>query len=226
MSRLESREQRLTFRDQLMRWAKTHLREFFWREGTLSPYEFLVIEVLLARTRARSAEPVARSFLDRYPDVQSLSQAHRDELEAILRPLGLFRKRAKAFSRMSELLIERHDGDVPNDEIALLDLPYVGRYSANAVRCFAFGESCGVVDANVARVLSRFFDLQSPRGKIANANEYWDLANRLVSEESPRRYNWALLDLGALVCKPGTPECNSCLLSSRCRTGLTHLDEF
>jgi A/G-specific adenine glycosylase len=199
-----------------MEWGRNHSRSFFWRERELDPYESLVVEVLLARTRAESVEPVAREFLDRYPTPGALRQAVPESVEDLLRPLGLFRKRASALLDCAERLVVEHGGEVPEDVGELQELPYVGRYAANAILCFSFGRSQPVVDSNVARVFERYFDLREPESKLGNDKLYWAVAGRLVPKEKTRLYNWALLDLGSAICMPRSPNCEKCPVSVRC----------
>jgi A/G-specific adenine glycosylase len=204
------------FRAQLLGWGSTNRRTFFWRYEQLSLYEVLVVEVLLARTRAVAVEPVARSFLKSYPSADSLAQARLADAESLLRPLGLFRKRAAALIATANAVIDRFGGAIPKELGKLLELPYVGRYAANAILCFGLERNAAVVDANVIRVLSRFFDLPRPAGKAELAEDYWLLAERLLSSEQPREFNWSLLDLGALVCTARGPKCGDCPLSLHC----------
>jgi A/G-specific adenine glycosylase len=207
------------FRERLLEWAGTHPRTFFWRTEKLDRYELLVVEVLLARTRAEAVEPVARAFLRSYPSVHALARADVADVERILRPLGLFRKRASALVTMANSVVGRFGGIVPERRPDLLQLAYVGRYAANAVHCFEVGRRAAVVDANVIRVLGRFFDLPKPAGKAEHAEEYWQLANRLVPSAWPREYNWALLDLGAAICTARAPKCGECPVSLHCAVG-------
>jgi len=204
------------FRRQVLDWGARHRRAFFWRSCPLGAYELLVIEILLARTRAESVEPVATRLLERYPTVEDLAAADPAEVAGILYPLGLYRKRSRALVYAARAIRDEHDGMVPTEVRALLRLPYVGRYAAHALICFKYGKRCAVVDANVARVLRRFFALDAPTRKLEHEELYWMLAQRLVPRGAPREYNWSLLDLGALVCKPIRPRCSECPLATWC----------
>lgn len=206
----------LLFTDSVLGWGRDNMRSFFWREQGLSAYECLVVEVLLARTRAETVEDVALRFLETYPNPDSLATADYTELEELLHPLGLFRKRARAFERMGGMLKEEYEGHVPQDLEDLRRLPYVGRYAANAILCFCFGERRAIVDANVARIFQRYFGLEAPTSKLENEEGYWQLAESLLPDRDVRLYNWSLLDLGAQICAPQNPMHEECPLSTTC----------
>jgi A/G-specific adenine glycosylase len=205
------------FQNRLLEWGRNHLRTFFWRERELEPYESLVVEILLARTRAESVEPVARQFLDRYPTPSALRAAKKQDVEDLLRPLGLFRKRAGALLDCARQLVENFGGKVPDDVEDLQGLPYVGRYAANAILCFGLERPRPVVDSNVARVFRRYFELREPKPKLGSDDLYWAVAGRLAPKENVRLYNWSLLDLGAEICTPRSPDCEKCPMAKGCR---------
>jgi len=207
---------RATFRKSINRWAESNLRSFFWRNEELDSYSMLVVEVLLARTRAETVAPIARQFLVRFGSPELLAKADIRDLESILRPLGLYRKRAQALHRLGNMLADSHDSVVPQDQSSLLDLPYVGKYAANAVRCFSFNDRTPVLDANVARIFGRFFGLPLPTRKLENEDGYWGLALALLPMNNVKVYNWALLDLGSVVCRPKSPICGKCPLANKC----------
>lgn len=200
----------------VLAWGRAHGRRFHWREPGLSTFELLLTEVLLARTRADAVIPVVHALMGRWPDAVSLAHADQGELEAVLKPLGLFRKRARALIPLAQQLVAHHAGQVPMALDALLALPYVGRYAANAYLCFGLNQRRPVVDANVARLFQRYWGTGPWRGKLEHAEPYWAFAERLLPEREVRLYNWTLLDLGATVCKPRTPDCPRCPLERTC----------
>ena len=205
------------FRRVLLRWAATHGRHFFWRQPGVPVFEILVTEVLLTRTRAEAVEPVAKRLLATYPDAAALADAATDDVRNILYPLGLFRKRARALVACARALVEDHQGRVPRDVGALLRLPYVGRYAACAVTCFAFGARQAVIDANAARVYGRAFGLPAPPMDLATADDLWGFGQQLVPLRRRREFNWAVLDLGGTICTARSPACSSCPLADVCR---------
>lgn len=197
------------FQDRLLVWAESNLRDFPWRETT-DPYEVLVAEILLGATLASKVVPIYDKFLNRYPNLAELTRADKGSLASLLEPLGLHNRRAAAFISIGEQL---KGGRVPDSEDELLELPYVGRYAANATLCFAFGQKRAIVDDNVARVYGRSFGVNlNPQSDVA-----WEFAEQLLPSGKFRMYNLGLLDFGALVCKSGTPRCDSCFYTSNCQ---------
>lgn len=205
------------FRRRLLRWAANDGRSFFWRRKGMPVFQLLVTEVLLTRTRAEAVVPVAKRLFARYPDAISLSRADTSDVESILYSLGLFRKRARALIACARALVEHHGCRVPRKLDALLSLPYVGRYAACAVMCFAFGARRAVVDANVARVYGRVFGLPAPPVDLATAEDLWCFGQSLVPSRRYREFNWAVLDLGGTTCTARSPACARCPLVDVCR---------
>jgi A/G-specific adenine glycosylase len=203
----------------LLAWFYTARREFFWREPGTSPFAVLLSEILLARTRAESVEPVVRRLVARFPEPLDFTRSDVSDVEEIVRPLGLHRTRARLIVRCATHLAEHHDGRVPSTVEELMTLPYVGRYAATAVASVVFGQRAAVLDANVARVYQRFFGLASLKVRITDAKHLWALADRMVSPAAARDFNWAILDLGGLVCKARNPACRACPLKRQCVTG-------
>lgn len=175
----------------------------------------LVTEMLLRKTRAESVEPIVTELFRCHPDLPSLAQADIAELEGLLRPLGLHRIRARAIMEVSRRLLAERGGQVPEDYEALLSLPHVGRYVANAVLLFAFGQPRPIVDANVVRLFERYFRIPRPI-EVHKADPLWELAERLTPAEQPEAFAWGMLDLGAAVCTPRRPACGRCPLRHAC----------
>lgn len=183
----------------------------------MAPFGVLLTEILLSRTRAEIVDPVAQSLVARYSSPERLASESTANLERLLRPLGLQRKRAGQLRGCASQLIERHHGRVPRRLHDLLNLPGVGMYAAHAVSCFAHRRRCAVVDANVARIYSRYFGLGQVPARLATAHELWDVAREMLPSRRVRAFNWALLDLGAAVCTPRAPRCKCCPLARGCQ---------
>lgn len=206
------------FRSSLILWGHDNFRPFPWRE-TDDPYKILVAEVMLHRTKAPQVLPVYRYFMQRFPTIEKLDGATRDDLHATLYSLGL-RQRVDMFHDMAVAIVERFDGRIPAEKGALLSLPGVSDYIAGALRCFALNEPEPLIDTNTIRVIGRVFGLKITDSSRRN-RLYRDLITALVDPNEPRTYNYALLDLANLVCtKVRPPKCFECPVQRYCLYGL------
>jgi A/G-specific adenine glycosylase len=208
----------IAFRARLLEWAAENRDDFPWR-ADVTPYRVLVAELLLTRTRAESVAGVIGSVFVSYPDVDSMAAADIDRLAHILRPLGLHRKRAAMLVRCANQLKGDHGGDIPNDGELLAALPYVGRYAVAAIRSFAFGSCDAIVDTNVARVYRRVFGIEAPKDELRKADVVWKFAEQVLPTDAQkaRIFNWGLLDLGRVICRPRQPRCERCPMADICR---------
>ena len=198
----------------LLTWADDYHRQFPWREKTVSDYDVLVSEVLLKRTTARAAARVFPTFISQFPDVGSVRKAGVEDLEKVLAPVGLYRQRAKGFKELAEYLTSEHDGEIPGSLSDLLKVPHLGPYSARAIMSFGHGMPAAIVDSNVQRVLGRLYRCRL--GEAPSVADTQALADLVLDPERHQAFNWALLDLGATVCRYDVPRCSSCPLAESC----------
>jgi A/G-specific adenine glycosylase len=166
---------------------------------------------MLQQTRVDTVVPYYERFLERFPTVDALAAADEQDVLREWSGLGYY-ARARNLWRAAGMVVRDHGGELPRDPEALTALPGIGAYTAGAVRSIAFGERAAIVDGNVRRVLSRL------RGEPALENrELWALAGDLVPERAPDEFNQALMELGALVCTPRAPTCETCPIAGDCR---------
>jgi len=199
-------------RRRLLVWGGKHYRPFPWREDR-DPYRVLVTEVLLKQTRADRVSSVRSSVFGDYPTPTALAHADVAALAKHIRTLGFGRQRTKQLLSLARA-IDGHP--IPRAPALLRTLPGIGEYSAAATACFAFGERTIALDVNVARILGRVFGIRLARGELRKNPMIRSIGERLIQGATPRRVNWALLDLGAAVCRP-KPRCTECPLEPRCR---------
>lgn len=201
---------------ELLNWFDKNQRDFPWRQ-TRDPYKVLIAEKLLQQTIVRQQVVDAYELiLSYYPTIYELSNANIEHLEEIIQPLGL-KYRAKELIRLADEIIERHDGNIPNDLKSLLLLHGIGDYSARAILSFAYGEEVPIVDTNVARFLHRFFYIHEPIPKNpARSKKLRELFKSLLPKGKSREFNFAVLDFSALICKTGSPVCSECPLKQIC----------
>jgi A/G-specific adenine glycosylase len=204
------------FADPLLRWGRVHRRVFPWRE-TDDPFQILVAEVLLQRSRGRTVARVFEALVDRWPDAPSLAVARVDSIRSVIRPLGLVR-RAAVLNALAREVVRL--GGVPRTLDRLLELPGVGRYAASATLAVAFGRRHATVDGVTARVYRRYFGLEDHL-PASNDPELWTVVDTVTPRTSVREWNWAVLDLAATVCLPARPRCDECPLVEDCRWSAT-----
>jgi A/G-specific adenine glycosylase len=159
--------------------------------------------------------PYWERFLARFPSVEALARAPLDEVLSAWKGLGYY-SRARNLHSAAQEVVARFDGQLPSSAEALLTLPGFGRYTAGAVASIAFGEEAPIVDGNVARVLSRLFEVEGVPGDRAREARLWSLAGALVQGERPGDLNQALMEHGATVCRPESPLCLLCPVRTAC----------
>ena len=184
-------------------------RDLPWSEHP-DPWAVLVSEVMLQQTPVSRVRAKWTQFLLEFPTPRALAEAPLARALAVWSGLG-YPRRLKNLRDASRAMLERHDGKVPDTLGELLALPGVGPYTARAVLAFAFGESVGVVDTNVGRVLAR-----AVANRRLRASEAQSVVDRLVTGTDPRAFNQAMLDVGAAHCR-ATPICGACPLVRVCR---------
>ncbi len=189
-------------------------RRFPWRE-TEDPYTILISEILLQKTTAKQVLDVYEEFFKEFPTIASLAKSRIEEIERFVRPLGLV-KRAKFMKELARTIVDDLNSEIPKDVDNLLQLKGVGPYTANAVVCFVFGKSLPVVDSNIAKVLKRYFGVESNKPAYAD-KDLWALARKVVPDGKCREYYYGLIDLAAELCHAKKPECLLCPLKNRCR---------
>jgi A/G-specific adenine glycosylase len=198
----------------LLPWFAANKRPLPWRRD-YQPYHVWISEIMLQQTQMDRAVDYFLRWTGRLPDVAAVAAAREDEVLKLWEGLGYY-SRARNLHAAARAMMERHDGQVPEAMDALLALPGVGRYTAAAVRSIAYGRDEPLVDANVARVFCRLFDLDAPVGEAATQRELWRLAGAMLPPGRAREHNQALMELGALVCTPRGPRCAACPLAPAC----------
>jgi A/G-specific adenine glycosylase len=201
------------FRTQLSEWGKHNLRDFPWR-NTCDPYAIFIAEFLLQKTKADTVTLIYKTFLLKYPTIEDLEKASVEELENLLKPLGLF-FRAERLHQCATIILEKYNGLIPDSEEKLLTLPGIGIYTARAICSQAFSQPLAVLDANVARILERFFHLQGERIK-SRCRILWGAAEKIAPDREVGKWNLTLLDFGAMVCTAKNPSCQDCPLLAKC----------
>lgn len=205
-----------------VRWIQRHLLAWFvendraykWRQPNSTKYQRVIAEVLLQRTKADVVARMFSNFVATYPSWKSLASASEHELEILLRPLGLWKRRTTSIRELA-LIMAANRGRFPKIRSEVESLPGVGQYICNAILMFDQGLCQPLLDVNLARVLERLF---GPR-KLADIRYdpfLQEVAARVVAHASPTLVNWAFLDHASLVCTIKTPKCRACPLKKSC----------
>ncbi|MCX7018255.1 MAG: A/G-specific adenine glycosylase [bacterium] len=207
----------------LAAWYHKAKRDLPWR-NTSDPYSILVSEVMLQQTTVSVVEPYYLRFLGAFPDVSALARAHEEDVLRLWSGLGYYR-RARLLHAAAKSIVAQHDGRVPDNVTTLRGLPGVGRYTAGAVASFGYGKAAPIVEANSARVLTR---LHAYRGALKGSKTkqaLWDFAEELLPSDNAREHNYALMELGSLICVPVKPLCESCPIAFACAAHVNNLTD-
>lgn len=201
-------------RRRLLHWFGKHARPLPWR-ATRDPYAIWVSEVMLQQTQVATVIPYFERFLARFPDVRSLAAAEEQVVLKLWEGLGYYR-RARSLHQAARRLVEAGHTTIPHDAEFVSSLPGFGRYTTNAVLSQAFEARLPILEANSERVLCRLMDIDGDSKANATQKQLWQIAAELVPAKRPGDFNQALMELGALVCKPSAPACGECPWSRHC----------
>ena len=202
-----------SFRHALVAWYRKQGRDLPWRR-IKDPYAILVSEFMLQQTQVTTVIPYYNEWLRRFPDFAALATASETEVLHAWQGLGYY-ARARNLRATAQAIMEKHGGRFPTSLEAIRDLPGVGRYTANAVATFAWNRSVPIVEANIARLLARLFNLQIPIDTSPGRETLWRRASELLPNGGAAMHNSALMDLGALVCG-SRPDCVVCPVRNFC----------
>jgi A/G-specific adenine glycosylase len=195
-----------------------------WR-GNPDPYAVWVSEVMLQQTRVESVLPYFTRWMKRFPTVEALASANLQEVLVVWEGLGYY-GRARSLHKAAQQVEKEYQGRLPADMRPLQKLPGVGRYTAAAIASMAFGQDEPTLDGNIRRVLARYFDVKEEARSSAGEKKLWELAGENLPAGRAGEFNQSLMDLGALICRPKTPDCTHCPLSDGCQArmlGIQHL---
>lgn len=203
------------FQRRLLAWFDVHGRHDLPWQQERTPYRVWVSEVMLQQTQVATVIPYFERFMARFPDVASLAAAQQDEVLHLWTGLGYY-ARGRNLHRAAGEIVDEHGGDFPLDLEALATLPGIGRSTAGAIIAQSSGEKAAILDGNVKRSLTRLHAVPGWPGRPAVERRLWALAEHYTPHERLADYTQAMMDLGAILCRRGTPECGSCPFSDVC----------
>ena len=198
----------------LIKWYHLNHRELPWRSST-DPYIIWLSEIILQQTRVEQGLPYFLRFVDKYPTISDLANAPEEEVLKIWQGLGYY-SRARNLHATSKFVHQHYQGIFPSEYDQILALKGIGDYTAAAIASFAYNQPFAVVDGNVFRVLSRLFGESTPIDTTTGKKLFTELANDLLNKKTPGIHNQAIMEFGATLCRPSSPDCHICPLNGQC----------
>ncbi len=196
-----------------MQWYRRGNRDLPWRR-TDDPWAIWVSEIMLQQTQVKTVIPYYTSFLNRFPDINTMASASLDEVIKAWEGLGYY-ARVRNLHKASRLLSET-GSTVPSDPQRFRELPGVGEYVCAAVQSIAFGHPLAAVDGNVKRVIARLFGIRESIDRAPTVRIIRSYTENILDHHDPGTFTQALMELGAVVCRPRHPECSLCPLEAIC----------
>tara|TARA_B110001450_G_scaffold36449_1_gene32224 strand:+ start:509 stop:1552 length:1044 start_codon:yes stop_codon:yes gene_type:complete len=204
----------MIFSNTLIHWYLKNNRELPWRE-TKNPYFIWLSEIILQQTRVAQGLSYYKKFIEAFPSIFELAKANESTILKMWQGLGYY-SRARNLHFTAKYIATELNGEFPATFNEIIKLKGIGDYTASAISSICFNEPTAVVDGNVYRVLSRYFGIKSPINSSSGIKEFKALAQVLIDKTQPGTFNQAIMDFGALHCKPQNPLCGSCLFSESC----------
>ncbi|MFV5686185.1 A/G-specific adenine glycosylase [Flavobacterium sp. GB2R13] len=204
----------MTFSNLLIQWYLRNKRDLPWR-NTTNPYPIWLSEIMLQQTRVAQGMPYFLSFTAAFPTVFDLAKADEEQVLKLWQGLGYY-SRARNLHKTAQYVADELSGVFPATYKELLQLKGVGEYTAAAIASFSYNEVVPVVDGNVFRVLSRYFDVETDIAAASAKKEFAALAFELMPKDNPAIFNQAIMEFGALQCVPKSPNCGICVFNESC----------
>lgn len=204
----------MNFSNLLIQWYLLNKRDLPWR-NTINPYHIWLSEIMLQQTRVAQGTPYFLAFTTAFPTVFDLAKADEEQVLKLWQGLGYY-SRARNLHKAAQYVAFELNGVFPNNYKQLLELKGVGEYTAAAIASFSYNEAVPVVDGNVFRVLSRYFDVETDIALASAKKEFAALAFELMPKDDPATFNQAIMEFGALQCVPRNPDCTICVFNASC----------
>lgn len=204
----------MSFTNQIISWYQRNKRDLPWR-NTRDPYIIWLSEIILQQTRVNQGLPYFFTFSEHYPTVYDLASAPEEEILRHWQGLGYY-SRGRNMLKAAQIVMQEHQGVFPSRYDELIKLPGIGEYTAAAISSFSANEPKAVVDGNVSRVLARYFAIEEPINSTTGKKLFQKLADEHLLLQNPGLHNQAIMEFGALQCKPQNPDCEICPLQLSC----------
>ncbi|MEM6684939.1 MAG: A/G-specific adenine glycosylase [Bacteroidota bacterium] len=204
----------MNFSKEIIRWYLQNKRDLPWRK-TKDPYRIWLSEIMLQQTRVAQGLPYYEKFTKAFPTVYDLANAEESQVLKLWQGLGYY-SRARNLHYTAKDIVANYNGTFPNTYKELLKLKGVGDYTASAIASICFDEVAPVVDGNVYRVLSRYFNIDLPINSTEGVKKFKELAFEVIDYDDPANFNQAIMEFGAVQCKPQRPYCIICPVGESC----------
>jgi A/G-specific adenine glycosylase len=199
---------RMNLSDELIQWYLKNKRDLPWR-NTTNAYIIWLSEIILQQTRVEQGMPYFYRFLEKYPDIKAFAAAEEDEILNLWQGLGYY-SRGRNMLKTARQVVDEYGGEFPVEYEQLIHLKGIGEYTASAISSFSANQAKAVVDGNVFRVLARYFGISEPINSTKGKKLFQDVANDVLNKDNPGLHNQAMMEFGAMLCKPKNPDCNIC----------------
>jgi A/G-specific adenine glycosylase len=204
----------MNFSSILVKWYDFNKRDLPWRK-TNDPYKIWISEIILQQTRVDQGLSYYNQFVSCYPKIFDLANASEDEVLKLWQGLGYY-SRARNLHFTAKFICDNYDGLFPQTHKEILMLKGIGLYTASAISSFAFNLQHAVVDGNVIRVLSRIYGIYTFYDSSIGKKDFLKLAKKKLPTKNSDTHNQAIMEFGALVCKPKKPNCLDCVFNEEC----------
>jgi len=204
-----------SFATALLNWHSSIDRNLPWKTSN-DPYKIWLSEIIMQQTRIAQGTPYYLKFVDSFPTVIDLANAEEQQVMKLWQGLGYY-SRARNLHFTAKTIRDKYNGKFPTTYEDILGLKGIGKYTAAAISSFAYGKEYHAVDGNVIRLISRYFGITEAVDSTQTLKEINNLAEKLIKGSNPGDYNQAIMDFGALMCSPKSPNCLECPLNNDCK---------
>ena len=198
----------------LIDWYHRHKRDLPWR-NTRDAYKIWLSEIILQQTRVEQGLPYYERFIETFPNISALANAHEDDVLKLWQGLGYY-SRARNLHAAAKQVLQEFNGNFPSTFNEIIALKGVGEYTAAAIASFAFDEKHPVLDGNVYRCIARLFGLHDPIDNAKSKKVFYDILWKEIEHANPHLFNQAIMEFGAMQCRPKNPDCGVCPFADQC----------
>nr|WP_294899932.1 A/G-specific adenine glycosylase [uncultured Pedobacter sp.] len=204
----------MAFKNELINWYRNHKRDLPWRNSN-DAYFIWLSEIILQQTRVEQGMPYFFRFAENYPTVKAFAEASEDDILRLWQGLGYYSRGRNMLKTAKKIMID-FNGVFPTAYADLISLTGIGEYTASAIASFSSNEAKAVVDGNVYRLLARYFGIFTPINSTEGKKQFQALADEILDTKNAGEHNQAMIEFGALQCKPKSPNCEICPFITSC----------